>query len=67
MGFILLVPLGQAKLPLLQCTEEVNEMDNKLLTAVNLSVRDERIMQVPVNHQVCLDFARFLGLSTSGS
>ena len=60
--FIVTGPTGSGKTTTLySALKEVNEMDTKLLTAEDpVEYEIEGIMQVPVNHQVGLDFARAL-------
>ena len=60
--FIVTGPTGSGKTTTLySALKEVNEMDSKLLTAEDpVEYEIEGIMQVPVNHQVGLDFARAL-------
>ena len=57
--FIVTGPTGSGKTTTLySALKEVNEMDTKLLTAEDpVEYEIEGIMQVPVNHQVGLDFA----------
>ena len=60
--FIVTGPTGSGKTTTLySALREVNEIDTKLLTAEDpVEYEIEGIMQVPVNHQVGLDFARAL-------
>lgn len=60
--FIVTGPTGSGKTTTLySALREVNQMDTKLLTAEDpVEYEIEGIMQVPVNHQVGLDFARAL-------
>ena len=60
--FIVTGPTGSGKTTTLySALKEVNQMDIKLLTAEDpVEYEIEGIMQVPVNHQVGLDFARAL-------
>ena len=60
--FIVTGPTGSGKTTTLySALKEVNQMDTKLLTAEDpVEYEIEGIMQVPVNHQVGLDFARAL-------
>ncbi|MBP52045.1 MAG: pilus assembly protein PilB [Opitutae bacterium] len=60
--FIVTGPTGSGKTTTLySALREVNKMDTKLLTAEDpVEYEIEGIMQVPVNHQVGLDFARAL-------
>ena len=60
--FIVTGPTGSGKTTTLySALREVNEIDTKLLTAEDpVEYELEGIMQVPVNHQVGLDFARAL-------
>jgi len=60
--FIVTGPTGSGKTTTLySALREVNEMDTKILTAEDpVEYEIEGIMQVPVNHQVGLDFARAL-------
>ena len=60
--FIVTGPTGSGKTTTLySALREVNEVETKLLTAENpVEYELEGIMQVPVNHQVGLDFARAL-------
>lgn len=60
--FIVTGPTGSGKTTTLySALREVNQMDTKLLTAEDpVEYELEGIMQVPVNHQVGLDFARAL-------
>ena len=60
--FIVTGPTGSGKTTTLySALREVNEIDTKILTAEDpVEYEIEGIMQVPVNHQVGLDFARAL-------
>jgi type IV pilus assembly protein PilB len=60
--FIVTGPTGSGKTTTLySALKEVNNMDTKLLTAEDpVEYELEGIMQVPVNHQVGLDFSRAL-------
>ena len=60
--FIVTGPTGSGKTTTLySALREVNNMDTKLLTAEDpVEYEIEGIMQVPVNHQVGLDFSRAL-------
>ena len=60
--FIVTGPTGSGKTTTLySALREVNELDTKILTAEDpVEYEIEGIMQVPVNHQVGLDFARAL-------
>ena len=60
--FIVTGPTGSGKTTTLySALKEVNEIDTKLLTAEDpVEYEIEGIMQVPVNHQVGLDFSRAL-------
>lgn len=60
--FIVTGPTGSGKTTTLySALKEVNQLDTKLLTAEDpVEYEIEGIMQVPVNHQVGLDFARAL-------
>ncbi|MEL0098207.1 MAG: GspE/PulE family protein, partial [Opitutae bacterium] len=60
--FIVTGPTGSGKTTTLySALKEVNEIDTKILTAEDpVEYEIEGIMQVPVNHQVGLDFARAL-------
>jgi type IV pilus assembly protein PilB len=60
--FIVTGPTGSGKTTTLySALREVNQIDTKLLTAEDpVEYELEGIMQVPVNHQVGLDFARAL-------
>ena len=60
--FIVTEPTGSGKTTTLySALREVNEIDTKILTAEDpVEYEIEGIMQVPVNHQVGLDFARAL-------
>jgi type IV pilus assembly protein PilB len=60
--FIVTGPTGSGKTTTLySALKEVNQMDTKLLTAEDpVEYEIEGIMQVPVNHQVGLDFSRAL-------
>ena len=60
--FIVTGPTGSGKTTTLySALKEVNDIDTKILTAEDpVEYEIEGIMQVPVNHQVGLDFARAL-------
>ena len=67
---LLLVPIGSGKTTTLySALKEVNDIDTKILTAEDpVEYEIEGIMQVPVNHQVGLDFAPSSAcISSSGS